>query len=268
MDPKIQKKHNLNIEGNVEAAQTIVFAHGFGTDQTVWKNIKEAFVDDYRIILYDNVGAGKADPDAYSPNKYNSLHAYADDMLEILKALNLDDVIIIAHSVSSMIALLAMNKSPEAVSKAVFLNASPRYINDDEENYTGGFTQEALDSMYEAMTTNYYAWASGFSAVAMGNPDVPELGEEFARTLSAIRPDIALSVAKVIFESDMREELSKLQNRVLLVQAHEDIAVPPFVAQYLNEHINNSILKYVNATGHFPHISAPDEIIDIIKSFI
>ena len=268
MSPEIQKKNNVSIEGNPDALQTIVFAHGFGSDQTAWKTVKEAFAKDYRLVLYDNVGGGNADLSAYSAIKYNTLESYADDMLAIFLDLQLKNVIIVAHSVSSMISLLAFSKRPEYISKAVFIGASPRYINDESVNYTGGFTQSALDGMYEAMTNNYYAWASGFSGVAMGNPDSPELGKEFARTLSAIRPDIALSVAKVIFESDVRSELGNFENKVLLLHAYDDIAVPEEVAYYLNQNIKDSEVKFLDATGHFPHISAPQEVIEAIKSFI
>lgn len=264
----LSRKNNINIEGNLDATQTIIFAHGFGTDQTSWSNVKRAFKDDYRLVLYDNVGGGKADPKAFSPIKYNTLNSYADDLITIVKELKLQDAIVVAHSVSSMITLLASIKEPEYFSKVVFIGASPRYLNDENANYMGGFTQPALDSMYETMTTNYYAWVSGFSAAAMGNPDHPELGQSFARTLSEIRPDIALSVAKVIFESDVRKELPKMKKKTLLLQAHEDIAVPAEVAEYLNQNISGSKLAYIDATGHFPHISAPAEVITAIKSFI
>ncbi|GAA4321928.1 alpha/beta hydrolase [Mucilaginibacter gynuensis] len=268
MTSHLKKKNNINIEGNLDAAQTIIFAHGFGTDQTAWDAVKQAFKDDYRLVLYDNVGGGHADPAAYSPIKYNKLNSYADDLLAIVNDLQLEDAIVIAHSVSSMITLLANVKNPAIFKKVFFVGASPRYLNDESENYTGGFTQPALDSMYETMTTNYYAWVSGFSAAAMGNPDQPELGESFARTLGEIRPDVALSVAKVIFESDVRKELGKLQKETLLLQTQHDIAVPQEVAEYLNQHISNSKLLYVDAEGHFPHISAPNQVIAAIKSFI
>lgn len=259
-------KNNVTVEGNADAAATIIFAHGFGTDKNSWDSVKQAFSADYRLILYDNVGAGKSDPNAYSPIKYNTLTTYADDLIAIAEELALTDAIIIAHSVSSMISLLAAVKKPQYFSKMVLIGASPRYL--DDENYTGGFNQLVLNDMYENMKNNYYAWVSGFSAAAMGNPDKPELGESFAKTLSEVRPDIALAVAKVIFESDIRAELGKLDKQTLLIQSHEDIAVPAEVAVYLNENIYNSTLTYVNATGHFPHISAPQEIISAIKAFI
>jgi len=268
MPSTLQRKNNISIEGNTDAKQTLLFAHGFGTDQSAWHDVKQAFKDDYRLVLYDNVGGGKADPDAYSPIKYSTLNSYADDLLEIVTAFELNDAIVIAHSVSSMITLLASVKAPECFSKLVFVSASPRYLNDESDNYVGGFTQTALDSMYQAMTTNYYAWASGFSAAAMGNAHKPELGEHFASTLSEVRPDIALSVSKVIFESDVRKELGKLQKQILLLQTQRDIAVPAQVAEYLNQHINNSSLQYLEAEGHFPHISAPAEVIKALKTFI
>jgi sigma-B regulation protein RsbQ len=268
MTPLLQKKNNISIEGNTNAAQTIVFANGFGTDQTAWNQVKQAFKDDYRLVFFDNVGGGDADPNAFSPIKYNTLNTYADDLLAIAADLELDNAIMVAHSVSSMITLLALVKAPQYFSKVVFIGASPRYLNDETEQYIGGFNQPALDGMYEAMTTNYYAWASGFSAIAMENPDKPELGAQFANTLSAIRPDIALAVAKVIFESDVRKEISKLQKETLLLQTQHDIAVPGEVAVYLNENIGGSTLQYLDATGHFPHISAPDQVIKALKSFI
>jgi sigma-B regulation protein RsbQ len=268
MDATIQKKNNVSIEGNQNASETLIFAHGFGTDQTAWNEVKAAFAADYRLVLYDNVGAGKSDPNAYSPIKYNTLHTYADDLLGIIHELELTNVKVIAHSVSSMVTLLAAVKSPGLFAKVVLIGASPRYINDEENNYTGGFTQPALDSMYETMKNNYFAWVSGFSAAAMGNPDHPELGESFARTLAAIRPDIALAVAKVIFESDVRSAVELLDKPTLLIQAQDDIAVPTAVAEYLHQHIRNSKITYINASGHFPHISAPQEVIKAIKAFI
>ncbi|SDD73186.1 sigma-B regulation protein RsbQ [Mucilaginibacter pineti] len=264
----IKKKNNVVIEGNLDATKTLVFAHGFGTDQTAWNWVKEFFEDDYRLVLFDNVGAGNADPDAYNSIKYNNLKTYANDLLDILADLELWNATIIAHSVSCMITLLAASKAPEHFSKMVFLNASARYLNDDSANYIGGFTQDALNGMYNAMASNYYAWASGFSVVAMGNTDRPQLGEQFAYTLSAVRPDVALSAAKIIFESDVRNELDKLDKQVLLLQSSEDIAVPTAATAYLHQHIKGSKLQYLRATGHFPHISAPAEVAAAIKSFI
>lgn len=263
---RLQKKYNLRIQGNPFSSKTIVFAHGFGSDQTAWRFVTEGFKDDYKIILYDNIGGGQSDPDAYSPLKYHSLEIYAADLLEIAETLELKDAILVAHSVSSMIGLFACLKNPDLFSKIVFVGASPRYLND--EGYEGGFGETDLEVLFQSMKSNYYAWASGFSAVVMRNTEKPELGNEFAGTLSRLQPDIALSVAKVIFNSDCRAELSKLKTEVLIVQSKDDAAVPDSVADFLHNELPNSRLVRINAEGHFAHLSAPLEVIECINSFL
>lgn len=262
---KPERKNNVKQIGNLEGP-TMIFAHGFGTDQSAWDKVKEAFEAEYRIILFDNVGGGNADPTSFSPNKYNTLQPYAQDLIDICEAYNVKDAIFVGHSVSGMIGLLAALKRPEFFSKLVMIGASPRYLNDVD--YVGGFEQQGLNEIFETMANNYFAWVSGFSAAAMANPENPQLAESFASTLKAIRPDIAQSVARVIFQSDYRKELSKLDKPTLILQAKEDIAVPLSVAEYLHKNILNSKLKVVNAFGHFPHMSAPQEIVDEIKQFI
>ncbi|RKR84309.1 sigma-B regulation protein RsbQ [Mucilaginibacter gracilis] len=259
-------KNNVNIIGNLDAKETLIFAHGFGTDQTAWHSVANALKNNYKIILYDNVGAGNALPEAYSSNRYNSLFSYADDLIDICETLAVKDAIMIAHSVSGMIATLAKLKAPQHFKKLILVGASPRYRND--EGYIGGFEQDDLDGLYQAMDTNYFAWVSGFSSIAMNNPDRPELAQSFANTLSAIRPDIAQAVAKVIFQSDHREDVKQLDSPTLIIQSKEDIAVPLQVAEYLNKNIKGSTMVVVNATGHFPHISAPAEIIKALKQFL
>ena len=267
-DSVVLKKNNVSVEGNLTASQTIVFANGFGTDQTAWKEVKTSFAANYKLVLFDNVGSGQADPQAYSPIKYNTLNTYAEDMIAILEALGVKNSILVAHSVSSMIGLLAAIKVPGLFAKLILIGASPRYLNDEKNGYVGGFTQPVLDSMYEAMTANYYAWVSGFSGMAMANADRPELGEYFAGTLLDIRPDIALSVSKTIFESDVRAELQKLDKPVLLLQSQHDIAVPDAVAIYLNEQIKGSQVVILDAEGHFPHICAADQVVSAAQSFL
>lgn len=263
---EIFTKNNVIIEGNLASEKTIVFAHGFGTDQSAWRFIKNAFADDYRLVFYDSVGNGKAHPEAYSPLKYATLGAYVNDLVDIATALNLKDAILVAHSVSSMIGLLTSIRKPDLFSKLVIIGASPCYLND--EDYHGGFEQSDLDGLYNAMKVNYYAWVSGFSSLAMGNAEKPELGLEFARTLSAVQPDIALAVSKVIFQSDCRSELPKLRKDVLIIQAKDDIAVPAYVGEYLHANIAGSRLKNIDVSGHLPHISVPSKILEAIKAFI
>jgi sigma-B regulation protein RsbQ len=259
-------KNNVVMKGNLYAAQTIIFSNGFGTEQAIWEKVMEPFLADYRIILYDLAGSGKADMSTFSANKYVSLRVYADDLLDICERMYVKDAIFIGHSVSGMIGLLAAVKSPHYFEKMIFIGASPRYINIDD--YVGGFTQEALNGFYQMMETNYFAWVSGFAPMAMGNANRPELAESFAKTLSAIRPDVAVSVARTIFQSDYRNSLKDLIHPTLLIHCDNDIAVPLAVASYMKQHIPNSELAVVDAEGHYPHLSAPNLVINAIQKFI
>lgn len=260
MATSIMQRNNVHLLG--EGEQTIIFAHGFGSDQTAWRHQIEAFSSNFRIVLFDHVGAGKSDFSAYSPRRYSSLYSYAEDLLDLCAELKLKKSILVGHSVSGMVSLLAALVEPDCFSQLIFLDASPRYLNDD--GYYGGFEQSELDAFYDAMSTNYYAWASGFAPIAMATQDKPELAKEFASTLAAIRPDIAQAVAKVIFQSDHRAELERLNVPTVILQASDDVAVPPNVGQYMEDKITKSKLVPLSARGHLPHISAPNVVTNAI----
>lgn len=264
----VKEKNNVHIRGRADATHTIIFGHGFGSDQTAFEPLVKAFEADYKIVLFDNVGGGKADINAFSPSRYSTIQGYVTDLGDLLRELNLENVIYVGHSVNGMIGLLSAIKYPSYFNKLVLLGSSPRYLNEPETGYVGGFNMEALEQLYNAMSTNYFAWASGFAQLVVQNEDRPELAANFAKTLSSIRADIALSVAKAIFEMDHRNELGKSVIPALIVQTTDDPAVPKVVGEYMHRHIPNSQLATVNTRGHFPHVSAPGEVISIIKSFI
>lgn len=264
MTSAILKKFNVNIVGS--GSPTLVLAHGFGSDQLGWRHQVEVLKDHYRLVLFDYLGCGQADITDYSPLHYNSLKSYAHDVLAIFDALALNNIIYIGHSVSSMIGMLVHQLEPERFNKLVFIGASPRYLNDGA--YMGGFEQHDLNMLYDAMALNYLGWANGFGAAAMGNPERPELGQEFARSLSAMRPDIAQSTARMIFESDFRAELPTLQKPVLILQSNNDIAVPLAVGEYLASHLPQNRYAVLNSQGHLPHISAPQEVTAAIQAYL
>jgi sigma-B regulation protein RsbQ len=252
---RVLDRHHTHIIG--QGNQTLVFAHGFGSDQSAWRHQVEAFSPFYRLVLFDHVGAGQSDMSAYSPRRYRTLYSYAEDVLELLAELRCTDVIFVGHSVSSMVGLLAALLDPSRFRQLIFVSGSPRYLNDPATNYIGGFEQSDLDALYASMSANYYAWAGGFAPLAMANPERPELAIEFARTLSAIRPDVAQAVARVIFQSDHRAELPKLKVPTTILQSNNDIAVPPQVGEYMAAKIPQAELININAEGHLPHLSAP-----------
>lgn len=265
MATKIFKRNNVNVLG--QGNQTLIFAHGFGSDQKSWRHIVAAFQSDYRIVLFDQVGAGKSDFSAYNPHRYSSLYGYAQDLLELCAELKLNNAILVAHSVSAMIGMLAALVKPQRFNRLIFIGASPRYLND--EGYFGGFEQTDLDALYAAMSANYNAWITGFCAPLMaGNPERPELAIEYATTLQALRPDIASMLARVIFQSDFRDDLPRLSVPTLIVQSRNDAAVPLEVGRYLAQRIPNSQLVNIKAQGHIPHLSAPEEVIEVIRAYL
>jgi len=262
MATSILERNHVKVLGNGD--RTLVFAHGFGSAQSAWRHQVAAFAPNFRIVLFDHVGAGESDFTAYSPRRYSSLYSYAEDLLDLCAELKLAECTLVGHSVSGMVSLLAALVEPHLFSQLIFVGASPRYLNDD--GYVGGFEQSDLDALYAAMSSNYYAWASGFAPLVMGNPDKPELAQEFAKTLAAIRPDIAQAVARVIFESDHRQELPRLQVPTLILQSSNDIAVPLEVGKYMADKISQSQLLNIDAQGHLPHLSAPDVVTKAIAS--
>ncbi len=258
--------HKFNVTVTGQGEPTLVLAHGFGSDQTAWRYQVSELSAQHRIVLFDHLGCGKADVSDYSPRLYNSFERYAQDIVAIYQALELRDTVYVGHSVSAMLGVLASLQEPARFSKLVFVGASPRYLN--AEGYVGGFEQSDLNELYEAMNQNYLGWANGFAPYAMGNTDRPELGLEFARSLSAMRPDIAQSTARMIFESDLRNTLPRIEYPVLILQSQHDPVVPLPVGEYLAAHIRHGSLKLMNSYGHLPHLSAPDEVTSAIREFI
>ncbi len=264
----VLRRNHVTVEGPSHSAGTLVFAHGFGTDQTAWSAVAESFREQYRVVRFDHVGAGRSDPEAFSPNRYTGPEAYADDLLEILDALTIRDAVLVAHSMSGMIGVVAATRRPGCFSKLILVGASARYLDEPETGYRGGFNRADLDVLYRAMETHYYAWASGFARHMMANPDQPDLGTEFAATLAAIRPDIALTVLRHIFESDLRDLLPLVRQPTLVVQTRQDHAVPIEAAEELARRLPDGRLVVIDAEGHLPHLSAADEVVAAIRSFL
>ena len=243
----------------------MIFVHGFGTDQSAWRDVVAAFANDYRIVLLDNAGAGGADPGAFVQHRYLDLRQYVADLIEVTEAVGAADAILVGHSVGAMVGLLAAVARPELYSKLILIGASPRYL--DEPGYRGGFSDADLEALYAAVSTGYPEWAERYSASAMP-PERPDLARDFAASLRAIPPDHALTVLCSIFQSDHRADLARVRQPTLIVQARNDIAVPGEVAQFIHDSIPGSQLVVIEASGHLPHISAPTLVVDAIATFL
>jgi sigma-B regulation protein RsbQ len=257
-------RNNVNVSG--KGQQPMLFAHGFGCDQSMWRFITPAFQDDYKIVLFDHVGFGRSDLQAYSPGKYNSLQAYADDILEICQELDLKDVIFVGHSVSAMIGVLAAAKEPDRFGKLVLIGPSPRYIN--EEGYVGGFNAEDIDGLLDFLDSNYLGWSSTMAPVIMDNADRPELGQELTKSFCRTDPEIAKNFARLTFLSDNRADLTRINIPSLVLQCSEDVIAPTEVGEYVHQHLKGSKIIKMAATGHCPNLSHPEETIAAMKSFL
>lgn len=247
--------------------QIIVLAHGFGTDQSLWKHLVPHLVDDYRVILFDNMGAGTTNPEYFDFERYSNLEGYAYDVLAILEELQVQSCIFVGHSVSAMIGAIASITRPDLFSKLISINGSPRYLNDVD--YYGGFEQEDLDQLFEAMGSNYKAWCSGFAPLAVGGDMDSVAVQEFSRTLFNMRPDIALSVAQTIFQVDLRQILCHVTVPCHILQSIKDLAVPVVVSEYLHQNLGGeSIVEVMTSDGHLPQLSSPDIVVPVLLRHI
>ncbi len=244
----------------------MMFAHGFGCDQTMWREVARAFEGDFKVVLFDHVGAGLSDLNAYDSEKYSKLEGYATDVVEIGRELNLSDAIFVGHSVSSMIGLIAVRMAPGMFSDIVMVGPSPRYIDDD--GYVGGFSRPQIDELLQFLSENHLGWSAAMAPAIMGNADNPELGERLTNSFCNTDPEIAREFARVTFLSDNRDDLAQCTARALVLQCRDDIIAPECVGEYVAAHIPRSEYVRLDATGHCPNLSAPNQVIAAIRAFV
>jgi sigma-B regulation protein RsbQ len=263
----VLRRNNVRVVGH-PAGRAMMFAHGFGCDQNMWRYVAPAFEADYKVVLFDHVGAGGSDLRAYNRTRYQTLQGYADDVIEILRALKLEDVVFVGHSVSAMIGLLASKADPGRIGALVMVGPSPRYINDKDSAYTGGFEREDIEGLLDSLDRNYLGWSSSMAPVIMGNPDRPELGQELTNSFCRTDPEIAGHFARVTFLSDNRADLAGVTVPTLVLQCSDDAIAPTVVGEYVHRHIAGSRLVVLRATGHCPNLSAPSETVSAIREFL
>lgn len=244
----------------------IIFAHGFGCDQNMWRLVAPAFENDYKIILFDHVGAGHSDITAYSADKYSTLEGYAADMLDVIRSLELENVIFVGHSVAAMMGVLAAREAPHLFQKLILVAPSPYYINDNA--YVGGFEKDQIDELLESLASNHLGWSMAMAPVIMGNPDRKELTDELSNSFCRTDPSIARQFARTTFLSDTRDVLKEVHTPSLILQCADDVIAPTQVGAYVHAAMPDSAIVYMKATGHCPNLSAPDETIAAIKAFL
>lgn len=264
MTQEIIKRNNVKITGS--GTQPMLFAHGFGCDQNMWRFITKDFEDDYRVIAFDYVGSGGSDLAAYDPARYSTVEGYAKDVLDIVRALDLRDIIFVGHSVSGMVGVLAANEEPERFERLILIGPSPRYINDGP--YVGGFERKDIEGLFHMMDRNFIGWANFLAPAIMKNADRPELGEELTASFCSTDPVIARRFAEATFLADNREDLQRVTVPSLILQCSDDMVAPEGVGEYLKGKLAESTLRVMKATGHCPHMSHPEETVALIKEYL
>jgi len=257
-------RNNVQVSGNGD--RVMMFSHGFGCDQSMWHEVARQFESDFRVVLFDHVGAGRSDLAAYESAKYSTLDGYASDVVEIGRALDLHDAIFVGHSVSAMIGALASIAAPGMFSDLVMVGPSPRYI--DDEGYTGGFSRPQVEELLDFLEENHLGWSAAMAPAIMGNPGKPELGTRLTNSFCATDPTIAREFARTTFMSDNRHDLARITARTLVLQCREDIIAPTAVGEYVHANIPGSRFMLLDATGHCPNLSAPAEVTAAIRAFV
>lgn len=261
----VAERFNVKVSGRPDG-QPMLFAHGFGCDQHMWRHVSPLFEDEFRVVLFDHVGAGGSDLASYDPDRYTSLEAYAEDVLTICRGLALDEVVFVGHSVSAMIGVLAAVTEPTRFAKLVLVSPSPRYI--DDGDYVGGFSDADIAELLDSLESNYLGWSSAMAPVIMGNAERPELGEELTESFCRTDPRIARQFARVTFLSDNRADLAKVTTPTLVLQCSEDVIAPVAVGEYVAARLPDSKLVMLQATGHCPNLSAPGATAAAIGEFV
>jgi sigma-B regulation protein RsbQ len=266
MSGNVLQRHAVRVTGNPDG-RPMVFAQGFGCDQTLWRFVAPAFERDFRVVTFDYVGAGDSDRTAYDAKRYASLRGYADDVLAICRALDLEDVVLVGHSVSAIIVILASIAEPQRFSDLLLIAPSPRYV-DDPPDYRGGFSRADIDGLLQMLDANATGWASFLAPIVMGNPERPELTADLETTFCSIDPVMARQFAEVTFLADNRVDLANVSTPSLIVQCANDAVAPREVGEYMKKRMPGSSLVVINATGHCPHVSHPAETIAAMWAYL
>ncbi|KPN22374.1 MULTISPECIES: alpha/beta fold hydrolase [unclassified Arthrobacter] len=267
MTTDVTARNNVQVLGNSEGP-VVMFGHGFGCDQGMWRRVLPYFTADYRVVLFDHVGAGGSDKGAYNPAKYSSLEGYVEDLLEICAELDLREVTFVGHSVSAMMAVAAGAADPARFANLVLLASSPSYMDRPEDGYRGGFTSADIDELLTSLDANYIVWAAAMAPMIMGNPGSPELHNELEGSFCRLDPAVARDFARVSFCSDVRGQLPEVKVRSLILQCSQDLLAPPHIGVYTRDLMPEATLVQLHATGHLPHVSAPAETATAILAFL
>lgn len=262
----VRTRNNVTVTGR-RGGPVVMLAHGFGCDQNLWRLVVPELAERFEVVLFDYVGSGRSDLSAWSRERYSTLAGYAQDVLDVCHELDLRNVVFVGHSVSAMVGVRAASVEPERFAKLALLVPSPRYIDDRDGGYRGGFSAADIDELLESLDANYLGWSAAMAPVIMGNPERPELAEELAGSFCSTDPDMAAVFARTTFLSDSRTELAGVRVPTLVLECEQDVIAPREVGAFVHSAISGSRLVTLPATGHCPQLSAPHATARAIAEF-
>jgi sigma-B regulation protein RsbQ len=264
----VLRRNNVQVMGDVVApsGRTVVLAHGFGCDQAMWRFVAPRLASEHRVVVFDHAGCGASDPASYDPERHATLDGYAQDLIEIVEAVADGPVVLVGHSVSAIIAVLAAAERPDLFDRLVLVGPSPRYV--DDGDYRGGFSAEEIDELLETMDSNYLGWSRLMAPVITGNPDRPHLGDELADSFCRMDPAVARRFARATFLGDNRQDLARVRTPTLVVQSRIDVIAPPEVGRYVHEHLPGSDFVTIDTVGHCPNLSHPAVLVDAVQDWL
>ncbi len=257
-------RNNVNVTGNGPA--TLIFSHGYGCDQSMWRHIAPAYASRFKVVLFDLVGSGGSNLSAYDRSRYGKLDGYADDLREIVAHFGQGPVYYIGHSVSATIGMIAGIAQPGLFAGHVMVSPSPCYINDDD--YVGGFNEEDIAGLLEMMHVNFFQWSAKVAPMIAGASGGRSAQNELTGSFCRNDPDIAKHFAEVVFRGDHRALVPQLADPVLILQCSDDLIAPREVGEYMHRHLPDSTLKIIHNDGHCPHMTAPGVASDLILDFV
>ncbi len=249
----LMRRHQIRLSGQGEAA--IVFVHGFGTDQRMWRLVAPAFEATHRLVLFDQAGFGGTALSDWEPG-HHTLQAYADDLVHIIEALSLREVTLVGHSIGGMVAVLASLARPQLARRLVLMCSSPRFL-DDAPGYTGGYQPADLAAMFDLMHADYAGWARMLAPMAAGESGPQALAREFEAALRTLDARVADRFGRLAFYADLRAQLPLVRAPALVLHIEGDRVVPASVAHYLHAQLPDSRLVMLEGQGHCPPLSHP-----------
>ena len=261
------KRNNVILSG-ASNTPAMIFIHGFGCDQTMWGDVAPKFTESHRVVTYDLTGMGQSDLSAYDVGRYAELRAHAEDLLSLIEELQLEEAVLVGHSVGATIALLAANRAPQKVSQLVLVSPSPSFLDDERSGYRGGFAREDLEGLISFLDENHLGWSVQMAPTIVGQPAGEAATEELTQSFCRTDPGIAQHFGRVTFFADEREAFEQAARPALILHCDQDALVPMEAAEWMRDRTPRATFRILNATGHCPHMTVPTEVIGAMRSYL